>query len=272
MVQVQALVHELQRERGLTNGLLGGARRYRDDVTRQRERSDRARADLAALLAAGGTGPASAVERARTRLARLAGVRAEVDGGDASRGETLDFYTSVITALIKAQSSDGAAAARGDRALSDGMEALQALTDANESVALERGSLNGVFAAGRFRGGEYVAFTEVRAARVVALRQYRQSATPSQRRALDRALGTEDAGRAGGLEKRAAAGADGSPLKTDPDEWWRSMTVLVDDLRSVQQRVGADVRDRAGQLSAGASRELAGFLCLGVLIVALATL
>ncbi|MGW7367462.1 nitrate- and nitrite sensing domain-containing protein, partial [Streptomyces sp. NPDC054841] len=46
---VQALVHELQRERGLTNGLLGGADEYRDDLAAQRERSDSARAGLTAV-------------------------------------------------------------------------------------------------------------------------------------------------------------------------------------------------------------------------------
>ncbi|MET8682063.1 nitrate- and nitrite sensing domain-containing protein [Streptomyces sp. NPDC004647] len=271
VLQVQALVHELQRERGLTNGLLGGARQYRDDVTEQRERSDQARTDLAALLAEGHADTASAVEGARTRLAGLAAVRTEVDGGTAPRGRTLDFYTSVITALIKAKSADGDTAARGDRRLADGMDTLQALADGSESVALERGSLNGVFAAGRFRGTEYLDFTEVRAARVAALRQYGQSASPAQQKALARALTTDDAERATELEKRAAGGADGSRLRADPDEWWRSMTVLVDDLYAVQKGVGTDVRARAGQLSDDATDQLVGFLGLGVLIVAVAT-
>ncbi|MGP3980911.1 nitrate- and nitrite sensing domain-containing protein [Streptomyces sp. KR80] len=271
VLQVQALVHELQRERGLTNGLLGGAKEYRDDVAQQREHSDRARVDLAAALARRDGATVSAVEGARARLTRLPTVRAEVDRGTAPRGKTLDFYTSLITALIMAQSADGDAVARGDRALAAGMDALQALADANESVALERGSLNGVFAAGRFRGGEYLDFTEVRAVRVAALRQYAQVASPAQRKALDRAFATQEAKRAGELEQRAAAGGAGPPLKTDPDLWWRSMTVLVDDLHSVQQRVGADVRARAEQLSAAASAQLAGFLGLGALIVAVAT-
>lgn len=273
VLQVQALVHDLQRERGLTNGLLGGAGQYRDDVDGQRLRSDKARADLAALLAEGDNDPetVSAVEEARALLTGLAAVRAEVDDGSADRAATLRFYTSAITALIEAQSVDGDDAARGDRVLADGMDALQALADIEESVALERGSLNGVFAAGRFRGGEYLAFTEVRAARVAALGQYAQSATEAQRGALDRAFATRDAKRATALEKRAAAGADGSRLDVDPDVWWRSMTVLVDDLHAVQRSVGADVRNRAEQLSDDATGQLGGFLGLGVLIVALAT-
>ncbi|MGP3924713.1 nitrate- and nitrite sensing domain-containing protein [Streptomyces sp. 8N616] len=271
VLRVQALVHELQRERGLTNGLLGGARQYRDDLGAQRERSDLARAELAATLGEGDADTVSAVEGARRRLLGLAAVRSGVDGGSTDRGKTFAFYTASISALIRAQSADGDDAARGDRALADGVDALQALADATESVALERGSLNGVFAAKRFREAEYLEFTEVRAARVAALDQYGGSATPAQRKALDQAFATGDARRATALERRAASAADGSRFDVDPAQWWRSMTVLVDDLYAVQQRVGADVRARAGQLSDSATAQLAGFLGLGVLIVAVAT-
>ncbi|WP_329119435.1 sensor histidine kinase [Streptomyces sp. NBC_01353] len=253
VLAVQALVHELQRERGLSNGLLGGARQYRDDLDVQRARSDTARTTLDDLT---GTDP----------LGRLGAIRSSVDGGG-SRSETFAFYTDAIATLTRSHTAD---AAGGDRALGDAMDALRALGDATESVALERGSLNGVFAAGRFRTDEYLAFAEVRASRVAALDQFGKSATADQRAALDKALATADARRAADLEKRAAAAGDGSRLAVDPDLWWRSMTVLVDDLYGVQRAVGADARDRAGALSAAATRQLAGFLALGFLIVAVA--
>ncbi|MGW7368064.1 sensor histidine kinase, partial [Streptomyces sp. NPDC054841] len=200
----------------------------------------------------------------------LVAVRSGVDAGSAARTETFDYYTAVISAFIRAQSADTTDAARGDRTLVDGMAALQALADATESVALERGALNGVFAAGRFRGDEYLEFTEVRAARVAALRQYEQSATPVQRKALKGAFATKDARRALALEDRASAAADGSRPGVDPAQWWQSMTVLVDDLYGVQQRVGADAQARAGQLSDTATGQLVGFIGLGVLIVVVA--
>ncbi|WP_175439020.1 sensor histidine kinase [Streptomyces vilmorinianum] len=255
VLAVQALVHELQRERGLSNGLLGGARQYRDDLDAQRARSDTARAALGDLP---GADP----------LGRLTAVRSTVDA-DGSRTETFAFYTDAIATLTAGHPTQGPVAA-GDRELDDAMGALRALGDATESVALERGSLNGVFAAGRFRDDEYQAFADVRAARVAALRQYATSATPDQRAALDKAFATADARRVTELEKRATAAADGSRVTVDPDLWWRSMTVLVDDLYGVQRGVGADARVRAGELSSAAAGQLAGFVALGFLIVAVA--
>ena len=68
---------------------------------------------------------------------------------------------------------------------------MRELAAAKESVALERGLLNGVFAEGAFHGREYLAFTEVRATRVAALARFRQVATAPQRAALHNAFATE---------------------------------------------------------------------------------
>ncbi|MGW3727773.1 sensor histidine kinase [Streptomyces sp. NPDC000851] len=271
LLREQDLVRELQRERGLTNGLLSGAEQYRDDVRRQRARTDDARASLrAALSEESGDLPeaaASALRRAQLPLVDLTATRTAVDTGTADRAVTLRFYTRAVTALIDAE---GAGVPDGDRRIAQGVQALQALARATEAVALERGSLNGVFAAQRFRSGEYFDFTDVRATRVAALGQFRQLADSAQKSSLDQAFGTAAARRVTGYEAKAEAGADGSSLDVDPARWWADMTTLVDDLHGVQKQVGDDVRARADQVGGAATRELIGFLALGALILAVA--
>src|SRR2546426_1122195 len=159
-LRVQALVHQLQRERGLTNGLLGGEKEFRPALAATRVRVD---------TALRGMRHDSPVERVvRRHLGRLAGIRAAADRGTADRAATLTFYTTAIDALGAvdpvAETATGA-----DRQLRDGLAALRELAAAKESVALERGFLNGVFAEGAFHGREYLTFTEVRATRIAAL-------------------------------------------------------------------------------------------------------
>ncbi|MFE9647771.1 nitrate- and nitrite sensing domain-containing protein [Streptomyces sp. NPDC006365] len=272
LLRVQDLVRELQRERGLSNGLLGGAEEYRDDVRKQRDRTDDAHSALRAVLSQESSdlpdASASALDDAQVPLADLSTTRTDVDAGTADRADTLAYYTKAVTALIDAES---AGAAHGERRITEGVQALQALARATEAVALERGSLNGVFAAGSFRGGEYLDFTEIRATRLAALGQFRQLATPTQQSDLDAAFKTAAARRVGGYETQAERGADRSPLNVAPARWWRDMTTLVDDLHDVQRTVGDDVRAVAEDSGAAATRELAGFLGLGALIVAVAT-
>ncbi|WP_179382488.1 nitrate- and nitrite sensing domain-containing protein [Streptomyces sp. SA15] len=272
LLRVQDLVREVQRERGLTNGLLGGAEEYRDDVRAQRGRTDEAREALrAALSEESGDLPraaVSALDTAEAPLAALTQTRVDVDAGTAGRAATLNTYTKAVTALIDAES---AGAPEGDRRIAQGVQALQALARATEAVALERGSLNGVFAAGRFRSGEYLDFTEIRAIRVAAIDQFRQLATRDEEPALDDAFATAAARRVTGYEQQAERGADGSALTVAPARWWADMTTLVDDLHDVQKQVGDDVGARAEETGDAATRQLVGFLALGGLILAVAT-
>ncbi|ELP62824.1 ATPase/histidine kinase/DNA gyrase B/HSP90 domain protein [Streptomyces turgidiscabies Car8] len=268
-LRVQALVHQLQRERGLTNGLLGGEDSYRAQLATTRERVDTA---LRAMR------PEPAVQDVIQRhLRRLAAVRAAADratagkgttGRTADRTATLTFYTTAVDALNDVDPvADTATSADGQ--LRDGLTALSELAAAKESVALERGLLNGVFAEGAFHGREYLTFTEVRATRVAALARFREVATAPQLASLKQAFATKEAERATTYETRAEGAADGSALRVDAGTWWDGMTVLVDDLYAVQQSVGDDVRDRADRLSHDAELALAAYLLAGALMATL---
>ena len=259
-LRIQALVHQLQRERGLTNGLLGGEDDFRPPLSVTRKRVDTA---LRAMR--GETAVEDVVQR---HLKRLATVRAAADKGTADQTATLTFYTGAVNAL-NAVDPVAETASGADRQLRDGLAALRELAAAKESVALERGLLNGVFAQGAFNGRAYIDFTEVRATRVAALARFRQVATAPQRAALDKAFATEDAERATAYEKQAEGAADGSRLRVDAGTWWDAMTVLVDDLYAVQQSVGDDVRHRADRLSHDAELALAAYLVAGTLVAAL---
>ncbi|MCF1595744.1 sensor histidine kinase [Streptomyces muensis] len=259
-LRIQALVHQLQRERGLTNGLLGGAKEFRPPLSATRERVDTALRRM--------RGESAVEEVVQRHLRRLADIRAAADRGTAGQAATLTFYTGAVDALSAvdpvAETATGA-----DRQLRDGLAALRELAATKESVALERGLLNGVFAQGAFRGRAYIDFTEVRATRVAALARFRQVATAPQRAALEKAFASEDAERATAYEKQAEGAPDGSPLRADAGTWWDAMTVLVDDLYAVQQSVGDGVRDRADRLSHDAELALTAYLVAGTLVAAL---
>ena len=259
-LRVQALVHQLQRERGLTNGLLGGEKGFRPALSATRKRVD------TALLGMRSEGAVDGV--IRRHLGRLTGIRAAADRGTADRAATLTFYSTAVDAL-NGVDPVAETATRADRQLGDGLAALRELAAAKESVALERGLLNGVFAEGVFHGREYLTFTEVRATRVAALARFRQVATAPQRAALSHAFKTADAERATGYEDQAEDAADGSALRVDAGTWWNAMTVLVDDLYAVQQSVGDDVRDRSDRLSHDAETGLVAYLVAGTLVAVL---
>ncbi|WP_431958375.1 sensor histidine kinase [Nocardia lijiangensis] len=263
---VQDLLHEAQRERGLSNGLLGGDVRLRQAVADQRAATDRALRALEAELSGAAAGSGE-IRAAVGQLAGLPAVRAQVDAGRIGRAAAFQFYTDAIDALNRPRL--GLDQAR-DAEVRHGLLALYALGEAKEQTARERGFLNGVFAADGFEPGEYVQFLDIRAAKSAGLAAFARDATRAQRDLLDTALRGEDAMRAAESE-RVAIDSSAGPLvrPVDPSDWWAQMTAVIDEQRAVQQAVGDAVRQRAHDLRQVAALTLAGFLIAALLAIAI---
>ncbi|WP_244976047.1 nitrate- and nitrite sensing domain-containing protein [Nocardia huaxiensis] len=253
----QDLVHEMQRERGLTNGMLGGDESLRQSVSDQRAATDFALQALNRTLADAPPG----AEEVRTALGQFSGItanRGDVDTRRIDRATSFQFYSNAIAALNRTRPGMNGAQ---DATLWHGLQALHALGDVKEYTAQERGFLNGVFAAGGFGAGEYVQFLDIRAAKQAALTAFERDATSAQRSQLYAAMRTEDSLRAAEAEATAVESVSG-PLAqpVHPADWWRQMTSVIDSERTVQRAVGDQIRDRADELRADAAVSLALYL------------
>ncbi|MEV2222214.1 nitrate- and nitrite sensing domain-containing protein [Nocardia vinacea] len=262
---VQDLVQEAQRERGLSNGLLGGDTRLVQTVSDQRVETDRAMRALEAA-AAGNASGAAQVRSALGQFDALDATRRQIDAHRTSRQAAFQFYTDGISALNRL--TLGLDQAR-DAEVRHGLEALYALGEAKEQTAKERGFLNGVFAADEFRNGEYVEFLDIRAAKMAGLTAFARDATAAQQARLDAALRSENAVRAGESERIAIASSTGPLVRSvDPSTWWAQMTAVIDEQRKVQQAVGDDVQRRAEALRRDAFLTLGGFLLAALIAIA----
>jgi anti-sigma regulatory factor (Ser/Thr protein kinase) len=271
VLATQELIHSLQRERGLTVGLLSGTTEYRPQLDTQRSNADETRAALSRLLAGRDEGTTRAVRAAMNALANLGSERESVDGGQVDRATVFDYYTARIKTLNNA--THEVDSGQDDRDLRRNMQALLVLGDAKESTGQERAHLNGVFADGSFKRNEdYVTYNEIRATRLDALAQFSRLVSTKRMKALDSALRSPEAATVDAYEKRALAGARGQQLKLSPQQWWDAMTAVIDDMREVQQDVGEDVQERAGTIKRQAVLQLAIYASGAALTLALALL
>jgi signal transduction histidine kinase len=264
---VQDLVQELQTERGLTAGLLGGNPSFRTEIGPARERVDLQRAAVAALVS--GTGPVEArVRAALQQLDGLPAVRAATDAASAGRAATFRFFTDRIAAL---NGVDVGLDRSADAELRRGVSALDALGDIKESTAQERALLNGVFSAGGFDDREFLQFAQMRAAKEVALARFARFASPSERVANAYLLDTGAARLTDYFESVALDAADGRHVVVNPQSWWSALTTVLDDMRQLQRHVGSEIQVRAHDLKQEATQRIAGLtalvlLCLGASI------
>jgi len=260
----EEMVHQLQRERGLTAGLLGGDESFRSQLGGQRTAADQARQALDRQLATDppGAGP---VRTALSGLSTLAALRGRADTGTASRAEALTFFTDAITGLTSAAFADQGSS--GDDRLQASLTTLRALCDATEAAALERGTLNGVLAAGSFRGADYPSFVRITAVKNAALAQVPRTATSARTSSLDAALRTPAAVTVAGMEQQALAGFAAEHLPVRPSDWWRAASGLVDDLHKVQEEAAQESRARAEELRSAALWSLGRDVALALVAV-----
>ncbi|MFE9583098.1 nitrate- and nitrite sensing domain-containing protein [Nocardia sp. NPDC006044] len=264
-LNVQDLTNQIQRELGLSNGLLGGDNRLQQPLLDQRGKVDAALGSLTSA-AAGDAPGADQVRAALGQLNLLANTRTQIDSRRVSRQVVFQFYTDAVTALNRL--ALGLDQAR-DPQIQRGLQALYALGAAKEEVDKERGFLNGVFTAGRFNGGEYVQFMEIRSTKLAGFTAFSRYATKGQQSKLDAAMLSENAIKADQSESIAIASSDGPLVReVDPMTWWTQMSSVLDEQRAVQQAVGDDVQARADSLRAAAATKLIGFLVASAIAIA----
>jgi len=253
---VQGLVQELQTERGLTAGLLGGNGGFKAEIAPARKRVDDQRAAVEKLIASGGT-VENRVAAAVRQLDGLAGVRAGTDTGSGARAQTFAFYTGRIADLSHL---DFGLEGSSDTALRRNVAALQALSDVKEATAQERAFLNGVFSASGFRTGEFLQFVTMRSAKDAAMASFTRYVTPAEQTATNYVLGTGAAREAAFFEQVALGSGDGRYLQVNPQSWWSALTTELDDMLSLEHYIGSVIQARAATLQDGATLRMATLL------------
>lgn len=261
---VQDLVHELQTERGVTAGVLGGNDSFRAELKPARAAVDRQRTAVERLVRDGGD-TESRVSSAVQQLDGLNAVRSATDAASAGRTATFDYFTDRVAAL---SGVDVGLDNASDNELRRGIAALQALNDLTEATSQERAFLNGVFSAGGFAKGEFVRFAAMRADKQAALTRFNRFATPSQRAANQFVFDTGAARTTADFELIAIDAADGRHIVVNPQSWWSGLTTVLDDLRQLQRHVGSEIQVRAHDLQDGSAQRIGALLGFVVLCFA----
>ncbi|GIM88300.1 sensor histidine kinase [Paractinoplanes toevensis] len=261
---VLELVQDLQTERGLAAGLLGGIAGFRAEFAPARQRVDKQRAEVESLTEPGGRAE-DRVAGVLTQLDGLAGVRAATDTGAGAQAATAGFYTGLITQLINV---DYGLSTVGDTELRRGYATLSMFSVATESAAQERMLLNGVFTAGAFGPGEFVQFVSTRSARDTALLAFNQYGNPAALDAKNQVLNTDAGRQVAAMEQAALTATDGRALRVDATSWWSASGAVLDALQTAGRGIGVSAQDRAEDLQRRAGLRLGGLAVVTLLLLA----
>lgn len=276
-VSVNTLVHELQRERGLSGGHVGsGYQEGLAEVTAQRVQADEAlrrfHAESADIRSGGSRSLVrSALDDTEAALAGLDGQRRAIDLRELDVTDTLSYYTETIAVLLSVdraivEASEDARTARIATAFLD-------LSQSKEFTGLERGFMNSVFSAGRFGRGDHSRLLTIVAQQDAWFALFRITADPATLRFYDEHVVGPEVDRAAELRASALAvaesGDEGRALNVEPTEWWSVMTVKIDLMRDVELRMTEQLREHASSVVASAHAATARDVTVALVVMGL---
>src|SRR5215218_6360966 len=268
------LIHQLQAERSLSASYIDSDRKqWGPQLVRQRQTVDRvadAYRQHARQLGAGDRILTEKIEYGLSELGRLPEQRRTIDSA------TIDPEKLEVEPGIELHEEEGeeeleAATQQGHGALDTPDKALEQYTDTVSDLL----DINGEIA-GRFEGDEQTRLSALAAAEVIYTAQFDANATEAQHEFREEQVSGPEVDRVDQLVDRALLreSANAPHLDVDPQDWSGAMTVKLDRMRAVEQRLSADVIATATAVREGADRRawmysllLAAALVLAVVLV-----
>ena len=248
---VSAMVHELQKERGLSAGFIGSRGKvFADELPGQRDSTTASRGTLedafaAFDFAAYGEALGIAAQAAVARMAELEAQRGEVDQFSVKVPQMASYYTGTIMSLLGVV--EQMLRASNDDAVSKEISAYIAFLQGKERAGRERAMGASGFGSGEFRPAIYNNFVRLIGAQELFFNNFRLYAGPEQVAFHDEIM-TGDA--VAGVEAMRTV-AIASPQTGDMGgitgpAWFQQITAKIELMKQVEDNVAAHLQAIAG--------------------------
>ena len=255
-VQIGDLVHETQKERGLTSGFLAaGGTEFGTEMRDQRALTDAEVEELTSFLEGFDRSVYSEhfsqqVASAEQRVAELGSLRSAVDAMSLTAGDAVGTYTATNTELLDlvahaSQVSDVAAVNRR-------VNAYVGLLRAKERAGIERAFGSAAFSSGSWSDGAYGRYVDVVSQQTAYLTVFLGSAEPEARAAYDEVIARPVFGETETMRQIALDSLGGAVADVDGASFFAAMTERIDGYKEVEDLVSTDLLESSLGLQAEA--------------------
>ncbi|MBF0178791.1 MAG: nitrate- and nitrite sensing domain-containing protein [Magnetococcales bacterium] len=267
-----AVVHELQKERGLTSGYLSsGRKRFRPELEAQRAKTDEKRAVWQAWQDRGAWRGLDVALRKQVEQASqadgegLARIREEVDGEKAVAREMVARYTGNIATFL-------GLIVELPRHSREVVLAMRALAFANlvagkELAGQERALLMALFTEDRFDEARLTRFSDLVGGQAIYFRVLRDFATPPQMERIQRWLDAPEEAAVRQVRKQLFERALTGGFGVDPAKWFEMATKRIDVMKDVEEHLAQDLAGEAEGMRKAASSAFWLYLSGTVVVV-----
>ncbi len=183
-IAIGGLVHETQKERGATAGLLGsGDNRFKNVLAQQRQLTNEKRQDLTSYLQSFDHSGydatfTQAINIALSELGKIDSIRSRVDSQSITAGEAIGYYTNHNALMLDIVQRTVEIATHAE--ISQLRSAYVNFMQGKERAGIERAVMSNVFAVDEFKNGSFIKFSSLVTIQDTYLKVFSSLASPEQ--------------------------------------------------------------------------------------------
>jgi methyl-accepting chemotaxis protein len=259
-VASSALVHELQKERGLSAGFIGSkGEKFRDALSKQRGDTDARRKALTTIMAARlDKAPpqiAESLKKAGDAITAIDARRQQVSALTLAGPESFAFYTGSIDNFLT--TLDLVAPNLEDAGMARRFSAYVMFLQAKEQAGRERATINGIFAADRpLVVSLFRRLQGLITAQEIYVASFRNLADAESTQILAALLADKPAQETVRMRGIAIEQAFLGNFEVEPATWFATITAKIDAMKGLEDRLAAGIEKESANLVTKAWRGL----------------
>jgi methyl-accepting chemotaxis protein len=270
-VRISSLVHETQKERGMTAGYLGSkGKQFSSELPRHRTAvTNLPIEDLHSYLQdfdtnSYGSDFSSSLASAMEKLSGLDNMRKQVDRQSIKATNAISYYTKMNADFLNVVGHIGKLAANAEMA-SQSLAYVNFLKG-KERAGIERAVLTNTFARKNFAPDMYLKFSNLVSEQSTYFSVFTSNAPPEQTTYFNKKMRLPVV-----LEvKRMRDIAFNNNFDVDPNLWFKTITSKINLLKEVENRLSNDLATRATLLRKEADAEFIFYLIFTIFVVIVA--
>ncbi|MGP9634635.1 methyl-accepting chemotaxis protein [Halomonas sp. AOP43-A1-21] len=270
------LVHELQRERGMTAAFLGSnGQNFRTELPSQRRKTDERLNEFNtytnSLTYSGNDAAVQAqVSQANNLLSALAGHRQRVDRQEIAGEQSNAYYTDINNFLISIVSQLTFSVEQGE--VIRQLNAYYNLLNVKELAGIERAMLTTAFSTNTLSPTMYTSLLSLTGRSSVYISSFNSFSDESIQSELAAVLASDLARNLADMRRVAITQGVAGNFNIDHQQWFEQQTLLIDRLAEVSQKAAEALLDTTQSLRDKAVSELTYYLIFSLAAAILAIL
>jgi methyl-accepting chemotaxis protein len=272
-VASSSLIHELQKERGMTAGFLASkGEKFKSELAKQREETNGRIAKLNEFV----TVNAAVLEQVKSslgqaggKLDKLSDIRSSADSLKLEGKESFEFYTQAIGGYLEIISSIATTSNQAE-VVRDAVTYFSFL-NLKEQAGRERATLNAVLSTGHFEDETYRRFLSVIAAQNEYLAMFSKFARQKDLGYAREKLNSPAAAKVEEMRTAVLTKSSTSDLGISPEAWFSTITEKINTMKDVEDYLSKRLIEDADELATTAIRGLIASITI-TLIMAIAAL